>query len=508
MLAPVFALTPPEPRAKALPKKPGWWLAHVERETRAHRQRRAADLDRAAARRAEDALFVYEAIKEGQKDEAGIYPLAPFRGLPGASPEVLKRIRRWDTEIKNSSSGHKRLLREPGYGEKTDCWIKRVLEVAIHRATSLWHSARAAGQLRRFERVAECGKTDRGVLRCSHCQTLALGRDGNPVVLKNRCNAFLLCHDCRQVRKKKHRRNFERGRHAALERVVARRLNPGVAPRDPIAERFITLTCPHIPRDVGLDPGDGITRKGPELQAYVVRKAGRPFLNALRNHFRGHPGFDLVRYVRVLEATQGNDELGHVHTHIWMLSPFVRVHVLRALWGRALIKAGFPLELWPDSAWKEKTDILAELKAAGDNRALSWARHVLSPKCPWPNVDIRRVYSGRDGKVDTRQSDGRVTREPLATELIKYLTKDFESGPDGNILMHPSLFAAVYRGLDAGRMITASLKFWVKHHAECQWCGALDSLRPCELPRHGPGLARGPPGPLFAQNPSPCAEAG
>lgn len=468
-----FRLEPVNAPPRSLAKKPGPWLDRVERATRAHREARSDLLLEAGRERAAEALWVRDALTEGKREELGLW-VAPGRALPGGTPEVLRVIRRWDTELSRSSRGTRRLLRADH--ESAEHWAERVLAEAERRTESAWHTSRAQGQRERFRRVAECATESRGHLICVHCRELVRGSDGAAIVLRDLCGSHLLCLRCRDQRRKKYRAAFARARKAAVVEVRRRRLGAGQVRRDPLAERFLTLTCPH------LSLADG----GPEAQARLVRGAFRRFMNALRNHWRAHRGFALTRYVRVLEATSGRDALGHVHIHVWLLSPFVRVQVLRALWGRALLAEGFPRELWPEHAWKLKAELLGELES--DPSARAWAKHVLAQRIAYPRVDIRRVTPRGDGAT--------VDGADLASELIKYLTKDIEAATDGSgpVLMHPELFAAVYRGLDGGRMLSAARGFWIRYHAECSCCGAVDSLRPIESARAAPGLARAPPG--------------
>lgn len=503
-------LVSPSPTAPTLGAKPAQWRGHVEALTHPYRRARAKKLLDRGRERAAEAMFVRDAIVEGYREELGLWPLSKLRALPGGSPDLLKIIRHWDRAMQTASGNTRRLIRAER--EPTDHWARRVLQEAERRVESLWHQTRAGGQLERFQRVAKCGEEVRGVLVCGHCSTEQTGRHGERKILKDLCGSHLLCARCRKLRGAKYRSKIFRARHEAIKAVRRARLGPGVAQTDPICDRFLTLTCPHLPLDakiVLLDPGPpGVPwvprcreLAGPEAQAWIVRHAVRPFLNALRGHWRarGPERLALSRYVRVIEATEGRDSLGHIHVHAWLLSPFVRVHVYRALWGRALVKAGFPLEHWPEHAWAEKPVVLAELELAGDTRALRWATKTLSKRAPWPRVDIRRVYArGDSAELDAVDRQGRPLpgRVDMISELVKYLVKDWETSEDGSkTLIHPMLFAAVYRGLDQGRMISASRDFWVRYHAECQHCGAQDTLRPVKDCAARPP-ARAPP--LFA----------
>ena len=470
------------PKREPLAEKPSWWLQHVERNTRAHRELRAKVLRDRGVDRANEAFRVHQAIVEGYREELGLWPLSPQRELPGASPEIKKIIRHWDTQIKTASRGTRRLIRADR--ERVESWCRRVLREAERRIESTWHQQRARGQLERFRRVARCAEETRGVLVCKHCHGAQKDKHGNPILLSDLCGSHLLCQRCRAHRRKRYRAAFLRSRLEAIRVVRSVHLAPGMAraKRDPLTERFLTLTCPAIELELG----------GPETQARIVRSAFRGFMNALRNHWRkrGRERLELSRYVRVVEATSGQDERGHCHIHVWLLSPFIRAHVYRALWGRALLKEFRRAELeWPEHAWKPKSEILAELLfRSWDREAYTWARKTLGQRTPWPRVDIKRVVS--------RETHATVDGLDLALELVKYLTKDLEAstnGQGGLVLMHPATFAAVYRGLDSGRMLSASRGFWVKYHAECQCCGAQDTLRPVELLRP-PAKARAPPG--------------
>ncbi|HYV99625.1 MAG TPA: hypothetical protein VE967_19355 [Gemmatimonadaceae bacterium] len=509
MQAAVFALTNPVARAKSLKQKPDWWLTDAERFTRPHRKDRADRISDKGQQRSEEALFVRNTIRQALDDERGCGPLAKRRALPGGTPEIKKILRRWDTQIRQRTRGAARLLRE--VNELTSDYITRIFEECDRRIDSRWHAHRAKGQEERFKRVAECGKEERGILQCVHCKNQCADAAGNPLVLKKMCGAILLCHDCRQIKIKKNRKRFTLSRINALQRVRDARLGPGQVKSDPLVERFITLTCPHLTMEQSImakieNPDGTVSWKvlrGPDAQAYLVRNAWSRFWNSLRNRFKRkgnvHPGLDLISFVRVIEATTGRDELGHVHIHIWLLSPFLRVQIIRAMWGRALMKAGFPKEHWPEHAWMDKKAVVAELQAANDEVALTWARYQ-PQRLPYPMVHIKRVTP--------RGNSATVDGFDLGLELIKYLTKDIESGKNGAVFMSPWLFSAVYCGLDSGRLITASRKFWVKQHCECRACGAIDSLRPHAPPRPDVTRARGPPIPtLFDLLSTTCASA-
>src|SRR5690606_28839229 len=80
------------------------------------------------------------------------------------------------------------------------------------------------------------------------------------------------------------------------------------------------------------------------LRAWIARRYGKAL--AAR-----------VRVLRVIEATPGSDGTGHIHIHAWWVGPFVRVELLRAMWGRALLSAGFPPEL-TGTAMQDRDDLI------------------------------------------------------------------------------------------------------------------------------------------------------
>lgn len=476
-----FQLIPPEP-ARPGTKRPDWWLATLERATREHRRGRAQRLREAHLDRVYEAEWVRHIVTRGFQDEFGVPFQSELRPLPqgvvdwelwprrdGEPTTWLAAILlKWDREIRQNTRGERRLDR--GEWETVHQWRDRVMAEAERRIESRWHAERARGQEERFKRVATCGDEHRGFLTCTTCKVRA-----HPQPLVDCCESVFLCQRCRDHRAKKYRAKFLRARKAAVTSAARARVDRG---GDRIGEKFLTLTSPHIPVELG----------GPERQARIVRDAWRKFMNAVRNHWRGRRAFRFSRYVRVLESTEGAGAEGHTHVHAWLYCPFTRDAIVAVLWGRALLAAGFPRELWPESAYRDKSELLDYLASKGDERAHKWAKHCLPKRIPWPIVELKAV---RPNPKRPELADG----GDLAVELIKYLTKDLESDGRGGLRpIHPETFAALYRGLDGARLLTAARGFWVVYRVHCEHCGCVGTLRPVEAPgTRDDALPRGPP---------------
>lgn len=174
------------------------------------------------------------------------------------------------------------------------------------------------------------------------------------------------------------------------------------------SEKFLTLTLPHLAHH---SVGERIR---------IVCESWKRFLRSL-NRFWRKQDTRTAEWFRVLEWTPGDDERGHPHFHLWVLSPFLPREELERWWRQAIVAtAGVSIE-----------------------------RVV---------IDIREVhYDGAEH------------------ELIKYLTKDLSANGEK---LAPELYAAVYRALDGRRNTQASDGFMAKaKHAErsCE-CG-------CALPK-------------------------
>lgn len=524
--------SPPERRRRSV-IRPDWWEQAVEDLTRDHREHRAAKLHADGRLRAAEVFLVLDRIREGdlarddgfadvppaeritreqihelqrrweiKRPAADLGPLHPADAPGGEAAQARGEgldviLRRWSTEVSSSSRGARDLCREPS--EPWWRWRQRVIAECHRRLESTWHADRAHGQLERFKRVKTCGTESRGWIACVTCGHHA-------VELKKTCGNHYLCQGCRDQRKRKYRKRFRLARTAALLAVKAADLHPRFGAEDPIAERFLTLTMPRVPEELG----------GAQTAVEIIRDAWRKFWNRMRGWWKRHledrfgeeegaRRFAMIRYVRVLEATAGRDNLGHVHIHAWVLAPFMRVHVIRWLWGAALLAAGFPADATNPDHWADKADIMAELAAiprkdggTGDPVALASMRRRARHRLFWPRVDVRRVYPSGKGKVANAKGQPAGT-EDLANELIKYLVKDL--GGLGNTLLLPAeTWAAIYRGLDGGRSLTCARGFWVSCSSLCPVCNDVHSWTIVGPPEKRSPPPRGPP--LYLIHPS------
>ncbi len=176
------------------------------------------------------------------------------------------------------------------------------------------------------------------------------------------------------------------------------------------SEKLFTLTIPHHERD---------TVRG---RIESVLSAWKYFLKSF-NAWARSKKFEL-EWVRVLEWTQGSDNLGHPHLHVWIFSPYLPQDFLSAWWREALERAGLLL-----GDQEELLDV--DIRAAGDD---------------------------------------------VADELIKYLCKDIGAGGE---YVAPATFAEVYAALDGRRAMQGSSGFLALGDApsRCRYCGASGSLR-------------------------------
>jgi hypothetical protein len=293
-------------------------------------------------------------------------------------------------------------------------WKGREQGYSDARATdgSGWYRARERGQRERIQRVAACG-----------AESLAVACVGCGVVreLRSGCRIGLLCVPCRGAIAAAKRRAFVRARAVTIEAAVVRGLFHPHRRGGRWGEKFLTLTAPHLPtQSIG-------------ERVRVACEAWKRFLRKL-NRFWVDQGVRSAEWLRVLEWTPGDDERGHPHFHLWILSPYLPRDELERWWRESII---------------EET---------GDGTI---ARVI---------IDIREVHGNGAER-----------------ELIKYLTKDITANGEK---LTPELYAAVYRALDGRRNTQASRGFMAKAKREevrCE-CG-------CALPKRVQRVRRSqPPG--------------
>lgn len=337
-------------------------------------------------------------------------------------------------------------------------------------STVLWHSQRAEGASKRFEKVEECGQK-KMARQCGDChepmRLVPLG-----------CSSWSFCLGCRAKRAEKYRHRFRDARHAALDSYQMAVAHGGWS------EKFATFTLPHS--------GDTVA----DLR--VLPKARSKFFRSLREHLvidRGmRPEMAKHPYCAVEECTEGDDMQGHAHMHVWMLSPFVHYVALRILWWRAL-----PQSYRERCPTRPIKDVVRELKASMTPARWKRTRKQIAPllysrrgdngrlmrDVPWPVLDIQKAR----GDVDQ--------------ELVKYLIKDAVRDKETGelVYMEPGLYARICEGFAGLRAVVVARGFWVEsgYCEHCTDCGSvyvlhriIDDAKPEET--HRAVMTRGPPG--------------
>lgn len=273
-----------------------------------------------------------------------------------------------------------------------------------------WHRARARGQRARVETVKECGESSL-VIACECC--------GHKLERSQACGVGLLCVCCRgriAARKRAQFRDAVACTLADPKVQMLLRRSSGASSR--WSQKFVTLTAPH-------DPAHG---EGKRIELLLA--AWPHFVKVINAWMRGRPLFErgALEWYRATEWT-GNDEGGHPHFHVWMLSPYLPLELVRGWWSYALERAGYASE------------------------------------------SVRRPV------IDVREVSSRSVRGGLPNELIKYMTKDVL--PNGSHVA-PEVFAEVYKAFDGRRMTACSRGFLsqVKRRpSSCGECGAEGARR-------------------------------
>lgn len=340
-----------------------------------------------------------------------------------------------------------------------------------------WHASRAEGKRTLFARVDDC-KNERRALRLT-CK----GCGHSPELVPIGCDVAMFCPQCRTRQARKFRLDFERKRQGLL----------GVAWRAGVAgdearyrrrelggrfgERMVTLTVPHVgnarERIALLDPAfarfwrivsDKLRPRLSELRSGVVRvdeETGevRYHVKRGRNAERARQAasitsdeltlWDLVSYLWVREWTPGADGLGHPHIHVWLFSPFVAHAALQEAWATALADV-------LGGRWERRTD------QGGRERA--W---VMAPGVEdfAPVVDVRGAHDVDEGS--------------FASELVKYLTKEWERSSDGVYRARADVFAEVFLATDGRRQRQSSAglaSYAVAKFCACEACGHTAEL--------------------------------
>ena len=270
------------------------------------------------------------------------------------------------------------------------------VEASAPACVSEWHMRRWHGQAKRFDLVDLCGTV----------QHRLEGRDpdtGEVVAsreLAQHCGNWRVCDRCARRRKLRAREDVLRNRKVVLHvcRHQLRRSYRGSEGR--WAERLLTLTVPHS-GDAGED-------------ARVLRLAWPLFQKRLLTHLaRDRGAAQKPVWVRAIEVAPSEDG-GHVHLHVWMVSPYVDHVWARVTWGDILEKLGVkcPPRVWnqvmhlpPLTCRYEQTsaEFRDKVKELRDTRVRVWCRTRRGPHgrdrkvLPWPHVDVRAARDQEGG---------------------------------------------------------------------------------------------------------------
>lgn len=254
-----------------------------------------------------------------------------------------------------------------------------------------WYTARERGQRERPARVEACG-SETLYLTCAGCGVVHEHRSG--------CRIGLLCVPCRKASATSKRGVFRRARAVCIDEAVRRGLFNPSRRGGRWSEKFMTLTAPHFPRH-------SISER-----IWIVLRAWSRFLRFMNSYWKAR-GIRSAEWFRVFEWTPGDDEQGHPHLHLWILSPYLPHDEIESWWRQAL----------------------AEETGASIQRVV---------------VKISEVYG-----------------DSAEHELIKYLTKDITATGEK---LAPELYAEVYKALDGHRTTQASRGFIAKAKAEQRTC--------------------------------------
>lgn len=304
--------------------------------------------------------------------------------------------------------------------------VSEIMSSALSRAK--WHTGRDNGQKYRFRKLAQCG-TRVLIAQCGMC-------NGERKPVEEGCGIARLCERCSLRAAKKRRARFGRARARIADNLqrlgcLRRRRVEGRWVSARWSDKMLTLTLPHFLR-CNLDDelaskrspkGDPIgllafaEDKCALLPAEVdttmarvlaLRAAWPRFAAKLRKHWTTAekaiekenlrrlrvPGSRLLASVmmqwkdgktapppmhRAFEWTPGGDALGHPHFHVWMLSPFIDVNIVAALWTEALREVGVPVEGRAVVTLQRFEDFNASARSElikGDERrgAIEWSR--------------------------------------------------------------------------------------------------------------------------------------
>lgn len=373
-----------------------------------------------------------------------------------------------------------------GYIDAIDAWsdgldafgapeLATFTDLAAARAhtavsTEKWHTARAGGQLFRFNRVRACG-TRTLVATCKAC-----GEDRRPV--KETCDVRRVCESCDVDNAKTRRARFGRARGAALLVALRHELFRPNRAGGRYGEKMLTLTVPHVE----LEDTEGEIREKSscaiDARIRALFSAWPRFVRKVNRWWKAHRQTD-VRYHRAFEWTLANDGKGHPHFHVYLLCPFVDVGLIREWWAEALRKIGCPVER---ERFGGRSVVMVDLRVLrvpdastvrellkGGKRSAIELSHLTFDK-------DRPLYLG--GREAFDYADGWTLGEVTASDDVR---------------------AQLYMSLEGRRLTQASRGFFLENDPPaCECCGGHDFRVRFEVCEHltplGPAPhERGPP---------------
>lgn len=350
-----------------------------------------------------------------------------------------------------------------------------------------WHKQREKGQLEKIDRVFQCGSK-----KITHVCT-ACTHTGPKIDIG--CDNHRLCHRCRDKRKGKFQRAFQRGQREVLQRLWNDPLRlqrthtferedgtKRLAYGGQWGEKFLTLTLPHSgnARQDVRELQRAWQRFWRLLRTHVAKDVLREESKAIRAHLMTQ-----IAYCRVLEVTPGQDWKGHAHCHVWFTGPFIHHEMIRYLWGKAL-STSYQHHLVESEMVVTVDQVVAEMPASRKRYAYQLREWLVTRRGRngrplalvwWPVIDVQQIRSAEIGQ-----------------ELCKYLVKDGERDKRGELkLIDPEVFSRIYAALEATRTICTSRGLLVhdKEGCFCPRCGGqyrkiIKDEPPEELAPRGP----------------------
>lgn len=323
------------------------------------------------------------------------------------------------------------------------------------RTTAEWHTCRAKGALERFARVVDCGR-DTVVASCiTGCGVERRALAG--------CGCGRVCVACRARAARERQARFAEARGSAIGWAVKKQLFRRLRPGGRWSEKLLTLTVPHVTftdrwcfdfyRET---MKEHLERGGSEEhgEAYVrialLLRAWRGFSIRLQKWARAAriAHGSRVRWYRAFEWTPGADALGHPHFHVYLLSPFLPVDLVREWWTESLraVVGALPPVLNESTGHRVMVDIKEVRQSPSEIR-----REIIKG-----NGHALKCF-GTGGQDVVRYADGWTIAEHEHTDM-------------GRVKAPLEVLARVYEALDAKRLVQAARNFLPPVLHVCPFC--------------------------------------